>query len=232
MVLWLKDLKSLSEFGTINISVDMLYERRVPIQAVYEYMDQNEEYLEDENFRDKNEKSFFNDTIEWFEAVAVAVMVVLLVFTFVLRQVVVEGDSMLPTLSNGDRLIITHLFYTPNQGDIVVVNCEGEHKLNKTIIKRVIATEGQEVNIDFDNGVVTVDGAELKEDYINALTTRNDGAFSYPVTVPEGCIFVMGDNRNHSTDSRNPEVGFLSVDDVLGKAFFRITPFNKLGFIE
>lgn len=196
-------------------------------------MDQNEEYLAEEDFSGGNkEKSFFGEMIEWLEAVAIAVMVVLLVFTFVLRQVVVEGDSMFPTLENGDRLIITHLFYTPKQGDIIVVNCEGENKLNKTLIKRVVATEGQEVNIDFENGTVTVDGVKLEEDYINALTTRNDGAFTYPVTVPEGCLFVMGDNRNHSTDSRNPEVGFLSADDVLGKAFFRITPFKKIGFIE
>ncbi len=195
-------------------------------------MSQDKDYFANTVEDSKKEKSTFNDVIEWLEAVAIAVMVVLLVFTFVLRQVVVEGDSMFPTLENGDRLLITHLFYTPKQGDIIVVNCEGENKLNKTIIKRVIATEGQEVNIDFENAVVTVDGVALEEDYINALTTRNDGAFKYPVTVPENCVFVMGDNRNHSTDSRSPEVGFLSVDDVLGKAFFRLTPFNKIGFIE
>ena len=195
-------------------------------------MSQDKDYFANTVEDSKKEKSTFNDVIEWLEAVAIAVMVVLLVFTFVLRQVVVEGDSMFPTLENGDRLLITHLFYTPKQGDIIVVNCEGENKLNKTIIKRVIATEGQEVNIDFENAVVTVDGVALEEDYINALTTRNDGAFKYPVTVPENCVFVMGDNRNHSTDSRSPEVGFLSDDDVLGKAFFRLTPFNKIGFIE
>lgn len=195
-------------------------------------MSQDKEYSANIMEDDNKGKSTFNDVIEWLEAVAIAVMVVLLVFTFVLRQVVVEGDSMYPTLENKDRLIITHLFYTPKQGDIIVVNCEGENKLNKTIIKRVIATEGQEVNIDFENAVVTVDGVALEEDYINALTTRNDGAFTYPVTVPENCVFVMGDNRNHSTDSRSPEVGFLSVDDVLGKAFFRLTPFNKIGRVE
>lgn len=195
-------------------------------------MSQDKEYSANIMEDDNKGKSTFNDVVEWLEAVAIAVMVVLLVFTFVLRQVVVEGDSMYPTLENKDRLIITHLFYTPKQGDIIVVNCEGENKLNKTIIKRVIATEGQEVNIDFENAVVTVDGVALEEDYINALTTRNDGAFTYPVTVPENCVFVMGDNRNHSTDSRSPEVGFLSVDDVLGKAFFRLTPLNKIGRVE
>lgn len=185
------------------------------------------------NTENVNRKSSFGgDVLEWLEAIAIAVMIVLLVFTFVLRQVIVQGESMVPTLQSGDKLIISHLFYTPKQGDIVVVNCEGTNKLNKTLIKRVIATENQVVDIDFTEGTVTVDGKVLKEDYINALTTKNDGGFSYPVTVPKGSLFVMGDNRNHSTDSRNSEVGFLDVDDVLGKAIFRILPISKFGFVE
>lgn len=213
-----------------------MFERRSAVYSAYFIMDINQESANAEVIESthihRNNKSVTSDILEWLEAIAIAVMIVLLVFTFVLRQVIVEGSSMVPTLQSGDKLIISHLFYTPKQGDIVVVNCEGSNKLNKTLIKRVIATEGQEVNIDFETGTVTVDGKVLKEDYINALTTKNDMGFSYPVTVPKGSLFVMGDNRNHSTDSRNSEVGFLNVDDVLGKAIFRILPISKFGFVE
>lgn len=174
----------------------------------------------------------FGDTMEWVEAISISIMLVLLVFTFIIRQVVVEGESMAPTLETGDRLIISHLFYTPKQGDIIVINCEGEEKLNKTIVKRVIALEGQTVDIDFDTGTVTVDGVELEEDYVKEITTRNDGNFEYPVTVPEGCIFVLGDNRNHSTDSRSSMVGFLDENAVLGKVILRIYPFKSFGTVE
>lgn len=191
----------------------------------------NAEVIENTH-KQKNNESVVGDVLEWLEAIAIAVMIVLLIFTFVLRQVVVEGSSMVPTLQDGDKLIISHLFYTPKQGDIVVVNCEGPYKLNKTLIKRVIATENQKVNIDFDTGTVTVDGKVLKEDYINTLTTKDEGAFKYPVTVPKGCLFVMGDNRNNSTDSRSNGVGFLNTEDVLGKAIFRILPISKFGFVE
>ena len=197
-------------------------------------MDQNGEFnkMNEEVASLSDKKTRFNDFIEWAEAIGISIMIVLLLFTFVFRQVVVDGGSMLPTLTDGDRLIISHLFYTPKQGDIVVVNCEGDGKLNKTLVKRVIATEGQEVNIDFNTGTVTVDGTVLKEDYIADLTTRDDGGFTYPVTVPQGCVFVMGDNRLHSTDSRNREVGFLSVDDVLGRVIFRLFPLKNIGTVE
>ncbi len=196
-------------------------------------MNDNNEYTEAENLPVDEKKSSLNELLEWLEAIAIAIMVVLLVFTFVLRQVMVVGDSMNPTLYDGERLIMTHLFYTPKQGDIVVANCVGENKLNKSIIKRVIATEGQTIDIDFETGEVTVDGEVLEEDYINALTTTGDNqGYSYPLTVPEGCVFVMGDNRNHSTDSRYSVVGFINVEDISGKAVFRISPIGKFGFIE
>lgn len=179
------------------------------------------------NFQAK--KSVGNEVMEWLESIAVSIFIVILVFTFVFRMVIVDGRSMLPTLEDGQRLVISHLFYTPKQGDIVVVNSQG---LNKTIIKRVIAIEGQTVDIDFDNHTVSVDGKVLDEPYINELTTNNDGGFEYPIVVPENSVFVMGDNRNHSTDSRNPIVGFITNDDVLGKAIFRIYPFNKFGRVK
>lgn len=177
----------------------------------------------------KEKKSVGNEILEWLESIAVSIFIVILVFTFVFRIVIVDGKSMFPTLEDGQRLIISHLFYTPKQGDIVVANSQG---LNKTIIKRVIAVEGQTVDIDFDNHTVSVDGEVLDEPYINEPTARNDGGNAYPMVVPEGTIFVMGDNRNASTDSRSPYVGCISTDDVLGKAIFRIFPLNKFGGLK
>lgn len=189
----------------------------------------NEIYSNEDYNKFKEKKSFVNELMEWLESVAISIFIVILVFTFVFRIVIVDGGSMVPTLQDGQRLIISHLFYSPEQGDIVVVNSTG---LNKTIIKRVIATEGQTVDIDFEKHTVTVDGKVLDEPYINEPTARNDGGNTYPMVVPEDTIFVMGDNRNNSTDSRSPLVGCISIDDVLGKAVFRIFPFDCFGRIK
>lgn len=165
---------------------------------------------------------------DWVETIIFAFFTVILVFTFLLRIAVVSGESMLPTLQDKDRLIVSYLFYTPKNGDIVIVDCE-DSILDKVIVKRVIATAGQTVDIDFDAGTVKVDGAVLEESYINNLTQLDEGAHEYPVTVPEGCVFVMGDNRMNSTDSRSPLVGFVLVDDILGKVVLRIFPFSSIG---
>ncbi len=186
-------------------------------------------YSSDDYKKFKQKKSAGNEALEWLESIAVSILIVILVFTFLFRMVIVDGDSMFPTLEDGQRLIISHLFYTPKQGDIVVANSEG---LNKTIIKRVIATEGQTIDIDFDNHTVTVDGKILDEPYINEPTSRNEGGYEYPMTVPDGYVFVMGDNRNHSTDSRSPMVGCIPTKDVLGKAVLRIFPFDSFGILK
>lgn len=190
---------------------------------------ENEIYSNEDYNKFKEKKSVGNEILEWLESIAISIFIVILVFTFVFRIVIVDGSSMFPTLEDGQRLVISHLFYTPKQGDIVVVNSKG---LNKTIIKRVIATEGQTVDINFDKHTVTVDGKTLDEPYINEPTIRNDGGNNYPLVVPENTIFVMGDNRNNSTDSRNSLVGFIPIDDVLGKAVFRIYPFDRFGRIK
>ena len=187
----------------------------------------NEIYSNEDYDKFKKKKSIGNEVLEWLESIAVSIFVVILIFTFAFRIVVVDGESMLPTLEDGQRLIISHLFYTPKQGDIVVVNSQ---ELNKTIIKRVIATEAQTIDIDIAAHTVTVDGKVLDEPYTNEGYMLSDGGGSYPMVVPDGKIFVMGDNRNHSTDSR--VIGFVSTEDVLGKAFLRIYPFNSFGFLK
>ena len=161
----------------------------------------------------------------------------IILFTFVFRIVGVEGVSMQPTLDGGDnggmgdRVILTHMFYTPQPGDIVVVTKPGTNVENVPIIKRVIATEGQTVDIDFDSGAVTVDGKVLDEPYINE-PTYTKGNVTFPVKVKEGCVFVLGDNRNHSLDSRFEQVGMVDNRYILGKAIFRILPINRMGVVS
>ena len=188
----------------------------------------------------KKEVSASEEYLDWVETIIFAFFAVILIFTFILRVANVDGESMLPTLVDGDRLIVSHLFYKPAAGDIVIVNSENGHVyngndletvpgLNKAIVKRVIAVGGQKVNINFNTGEVSVDGVILDEPYINDLTKIDEGGHQYPVVVPDGYVFVMGDNRMNSTDSRDARVGFVEEDDILGKVVVRIFPFNSIG---
>lgn len=164
---------------------------------------------------------------------------VLLVMMLLFRIIVVSGPSMNMTLMDGDYiLLLNNLFYREiKPGDIVVVSKQS-FKNGEPIIKRVIATEGQTVDIDFNSGVVFVDGKALDEPYVNTPTTLYEGV-RFPLTVDEGCIFALGDNRNDSKDSRNPEIGLIDEREVLGKALFLFYPgkdavtsqryFNRIG---
>lgn len=185
--------------------------------------------MSDLPIREDVKKSGLSEEIfDWIESVVFSVFVVVLIFTFLLRPVGVDGDSMVPTLHNEDRLIVTHLFYTPQHGDIVVVNSPG---LGKPIVKRVIGLPGDKVNIDFEQHKVYVNDAELAEPYINEPTARKEDT-QFPLTVKDGTIFVMGDNRNYSTDSRSSLVGLVDMNNIVGKAIFRLFPFSSAGFIK
>ncbi|MGN0978684.1 MAG: signal peptidase I [Faecousia sp.] len=159
-------------------------------------------------------------------------MVILLLFLLVFRVIVVSGDSMKMTLLDGDYLLLLSntLYHNPEYGDIVVIS-KNDFDNGKPIVKRVIATEGQTVDIDFENGIVYVDGTELREDYINNLTTYAEGV-SFPLTVDKGCIFVLGDNRLVSKDSRNPEIGLIDKREVLGRAIFLMLPGTDGGHVQ
>ena len=150
--------------------------------------------------------------------------IVLVVFLLVFRLVVVSGFSMFQTLTDGDHLLLlSSTFYqNPKAGDIVVVSKQSFDN-GSPIVKRVIATEGQTVDIDFEAGIVYVDGQPLYEPYTNTPTNLREG-MEFPLTVEEGCIFVMGDNRNDSKDSRNPVIGQVDKREVLGKAFLLVLP--------
>lgn len=151
--------------------------------------------------------------------------VFVLMFTFVARIIVVSGESMENTLYNGDLLFVWSLGYTPKQGDVVVLTQESYQE--DSIVKRVIATEGQTVDIDYYSGRVYVDGAALKEDYIREqMLLPSYGEGLNHVTVPEGCVFVMGDNRNHSADSRFPAIGIVDVRCIIGHGILVIFPFH------
>ena len=171
----------------------------------------------------KEEKIKGRDFYEWVQALVYSVLAVVVIFTFGIRLIGVEGHSMVPTLQEGDRLLVANpMFYNDfKYGDIVVLTKESF--LSEPIVKRVIAVGGQTVDIDFDSGSVYVDGVLLKEDYINELTFTTDGT-EFPVTVPEGSVFVMGDNRNHSNDSRDVNLGTVDTRHMIGKAVAVIFP--------
>ena len=157
---------------------------------------------------------------------------ILLVLLLLFRIVIVSGPSMNNTLLDGDYLLLlsNNLYPNPKHGDIIVAS-KDDFKDGEPIIKRVIATEGQTVDIDFAAGVVYVDGSALQEDYTLTPTNLAEGIV-FPITVDEGCLFVMGDNRNESKDSRNPEIGLVDKREVLGKAIFLMIPGTDGGTVQ
>ena len=164
------------------------------------------------------------DLYEWVQSLVGSVLVVVAIFTFVIRMMGVDGHSRLNTLQHGDRLLVVNsmLYHDYQYGDIVILRKNGVFD-DDPIVKRVIAVEGQTVDIDFAEGIVYVDGEALEEDYIREPTYTAEGT-EFPLTVPEGSIFVMGDNRNGSSDSRDYRLGTVDTRYVIGKAAFLIFP--------
>ena len=202
---------------------------------------------------EKKKKSAAREIFEWVYSIAIAVAVAFAIKGFVVEIVKVDGRSMDPTLADGQRLIVTRLGYKPHNGDIIILdsaykrraeyfereNVTGISKVikgfslpaeykKKFYVKRVIATEGQTVEIT--DGDVYVDNVKLDEPYIQGSTYASD--YDYKTTVEEGCVFVMGDNREHSSDSRDPRLGQVPVKSILGKAQLRVFPFSEFGKVN
>ena len=175
--------------------------------------------------------SWKRDCYDWLQMLTFVLVGVVLVFTFLGMVIGVSGTSMYPTLHHQDIMVIQRVGYTPAQGDVVVLRKDSF--LEEAIVKRVIAVAGQEVEIDYDANTVYVDGVALDEPYINQededVMVERSGMVYREFTVPKGCIFVMGDNRNISNDSRNPALGAVEEGYLLGKVELVLFPFANFG---
>ena len=171
-------------------------------------------------------RSARGEVYEWIQCLVFALIFCVILFVFFFRLVDVVGDSMNPTLENADKMVVSDLFYKPKQGDIVIFR-KDEYK-PEALVKRVIATEGQTVEIDFNKGRVYVDGVLLDE-ADRAEPTRNQIDFTGIQVVPEGCVFVMGDNRNESADSRDSRIGMVDERLIIGKVLFTVFPLDHIG---
>ena len=193
------------------------------------------------------------EVYDWIQCIIFALVFCVLLFVFAVRMVNVVGHSMVPTLEQSDKVVISNLFYHPKQGDVVVLR--KQTLMQEPIVKRIIATEGQTVDIDFDDGVVYVDGKALDEPYVNEPVHDREnfegkitvpegcvfvmgdvlehmGDLTYPQTVPEGCVFVMGDNRNASTDSRDARLGCVDTRYIMGRVYFTLFPVKNIGVVK
>lgn len=166
---------------------------------------------------------------EFLESASIAVAFITLVILFAGRFIVVDGGSMNNTLYHGERLIITNFLYTPEKGDIVVTDTK--NYFGQPLIKRVIATEGDTIAIDYNTGDVYVNGRMLQENYIKEKITATGGGV-YQITLTEDQLFLMGDNRNASSDSRVQEIGPVSEQNILGKAILRVAPLSRIGKVN
>lgn len=186
----------------------------------------------EKNISQKTEKNEENLLLTYLHDFVFLITGVLLVFSLLFRVVVVSGPSMNATLVDGDWLLLVGnvLYNEPKYGDVIVASKDSFDN-GAPIIKRVIATEGQLVHIDFVSGIVYVDGVALDEPYTLTPTNQYEG-INFPVVVEEGCVFVLGDNRNGSKDSRSPDIGQIDCREILGKAIFLVMPGNNKGNVE
>lgn len=179
---------------------------------------------------EKKKPTLRGEIYDWVQSLITALMICVALFLFFVRVIDVSGDSMNPSLFDGNKMLVSDLFYKPKAGDVVIFK-KDEYDPDKALVKRVVAVGGQTVNIDFDTGIVYVDGEPLDEPYTADLT-RNKLDFMGPWKVPEGSVFVMGDNRNASTDSRDKRIGNVDERLIIGRAYLVIYPVGALRWVE
>lgn len=187
---------------------------------------------------DSNASKFALLTQDIFEVLIKSLVIIIIILTFCIRMCTVIGDSMNNTLQNGDGLIIFNLFYTPKENDIIVFH--DTETLNEPVVKRIIATGNKWVKIDYDNSLLYVSSDSVFDEndivdessYIYLDGGSYDSEGIYETYVPEGFLFVMGDNRNNSTDSRSSRIGLVEEKAVLGKVIFRLSPLKSFGIVK
>lgn len=178
------------------------------------------------------ERRIINEAFDWIEIFVFSATFVIILFSFFLRLTIVHGSSMEDTLIEGEFVAVSDIYFSPKRGDIIVIHDKSNKKHSEPLVKRVIATEGQVVDIDFDSWVVTVDGVVIDEPYIKLVDNyKLTSNWQYPYVVPENHVFVMGDNRNKSADSRSSEVGPVDVRCIVGKAILRVFPISKFSYL-
>lgn len=189
-----------------------------------------EEKLEKEQ---KPRGRFFSETFNWIETLMGVLVVFVVVFTFFVRLIGVQGSSMVPTLDDHNIMLVSNLGYTAEKGDIIILRKDGFYN-DQPIVKRVIATGGDVIDINSETGDVSVNGEVLEEPYIAEKIDplKSVGNMTYPIMIPEGSIFVMGDNRNHSTDSRWTDLGVVDERYVIGHVITVVYPFNRIGTVS
>ncbi|MBE6870151.1 MAG: signal peptidase I [Ruminococcus albus] len=231
-----EDIKDVSEKA--ETAEEDAEEETEKISETAEVSEEDIEKAKEAEPEDIKEKEPFNigrEILEWFESLVFALFIVQLVLTFLLRIVMVDGESMTNTLQDHDRLIMTHVAYEPERDDIVVLDSKAA---NKVLIKRVIGLEGDKVVVDYNQNHVYVNDEEISNEHIRDVMLDSfsfDPQYSvgegvYEYEVPEDTVFVMGDNRNDSMDSRS--IGFIPKSEIMGKAIFRIYPFKSLGRVD
>ncbi len=192
---------------------------------------------ENENNGTADNKNFFADMFDWMCSIFSAILCFIIIFALFARVITVDGESMVPTLQDQQRLIVSDMFYTPQYDDIVILYAdklvnESSGGYGKPIVKRVIGLPGDIIRIDFVKGVVYRNGEQLPDDYTNTPTNLPENfPNNQDVTVEDGKIFVLGDNRNGSKDSRSSDVGQVDMRYIMGKAYLRIWPLNALGML-
>lgn len=197
---------------------------------------------EKKDVKKQEETSFVKEVFEMVEMLVIAACIVLSMYSFVFRLCRVSGPSMDQSLADGQMLIVSNINYTPERGDIVIFHqtSGNAYGYNEPIVKRVIAKAGETIDIDFRTWTVTItdkdgntqvlDESEYRYLDVGHATLGSD--YDFPIEVPEGYLFVMGDNRNHSADSRSSLIGLVDERRVVGKAILRLTPLDKFGKLD